>query len=249
MFLQGDEFIEIILPNQQQRMLLEERFQIKPSTDFITFSEWCKQSPLSSQLVANLIHLYLHPQKANKLCFKKIEIQDIIQYIKSSHDFYNSYYLFRFEQLIETSPSCTKESNTITSIKSEIKRFIKLFRSHIIWEESQPIPYIEFLNLQEQSAHYSMEECYALIAKNNLRAAANHDDEQHSILNDIIKKIQKFCNNNRFDMQWNYYGRLFQQFRQDLVIHEFIEDKILYTKALQVEKNLKALIDQRSVLN
>ncbi len=249
MFAKEDELIGIILPDQNQRLLLEKRFQINSPNEYLTFAEWCNNSSMSPRLVANLIQLYLDRNNSNVLKFDKISIQEIIEYVKLSHQFYNNHYLFRFEQLMVTSNNWICSSTVFSKLYDNINEFIQLFRAHINWEEKHPIPYIEFLDIQLNKANFSLEECYALIAKNNLNQAEEHDDLQHKMLQNILKQIQNFCLKNRFDLQWNYYYNLFKQFQQDLEIHEFIEDSVLFKKAKLIENKLNKRIEQRAILN
>jgi hypothetical protein len=248
-YLNDDEWIELILPDKMQRTLLEKRLQISPEHDMLTFAEWCKCSSLNSNLVKSLINVYVQPQSNIAPLFDKIAIQDIVQYIKSSHQYYNTYYLFQLDQFIDASFQNFIEPSYVLKLKRLIAQFNQSFRAHVDWEEKYPIPYIEFLDIQTKHSSHSLEECYAIISKFNLNSAAKHDSEQHALMNSIVEQIKLVCSKGSYDIQWQFYHQLLLRFQHDLSIHEFIEDKILFSKAQQLENQILSKIDERSILN
>jgi iron-sulfur cluster repair protein YtfE (RIC family) len=248
MFLKEEDWIELILPDRMIREMLEKRFQITPINGIISFSDWCRRSPLSAELIKVLIHLYLHPNHKSAEAFKNISLLDIVNYVKLSHQYYNTHYLFPLDQFIEGF-FLQNEPCKILRVKKLISKFNVLFRAHIIWEENYPIPYIEFLNIQHENTIHSIEECYAIISKFNLKNAATHDVDQHLLMSTILLQLQEICESEQYDIEWQYYYHLLQKFQQDLAIHEFIEDEVLFDKAQFIEDNINNFIEQKSLLN
>ena len=118
------------------------------------------------------------------------------------------------------------------------------------WEENHTLAYVSFLDHQLKTAALSMSECYAIIAQNNLDAAHTHDQEHHDQLNTLIDQINTIvAKQNRYDFIWNAISNLFKAFREDIMVHEFIEDEVLIPKANEKETVLLKQLAQYAVLN
>ncbi|MCB0501569.1 MAG: hypothetical protein KDD32_02715 [Bacteroidetes bacterium] len=232
-----DEMVSIVISDQYQRKFLEDRLLIPSDEEDVPFLEWCQRSKFSDALVVELVLLFSDPTYKPDDSFSDISIEEILLYIKESHQFYNHHYLKKLEQLNTVHHNIIDTSNKTNTICILMNQFISYFRKHIIEEETQLIPYIEFILLDQAKHLFRPSELFAVLCENQTALYNEHDDHGKQLLKLIQYKLQQLSLQiSNYDFQWSYYCHLINTFFVDLTIHEYIEDNILLSKARQHEQ-------------
>lgn len=239
--------IDVIISDPKQKNFLEKRLNITSNYQTLSFETWCKNSCLDDTLTIELVRLFLFPNQARVTNFNSITIPNLIDYVHSSHEFYNTYYLQKLDQLEFWQHD--EHSAISERLIHHIQQFAFQFRKHLAHEEETVLPYIHFLELSQYANSFPISHQFAVLEQN--QNILNHQDEaeEHALFQSILTDIQQLNACSTYDFQWSFYQNLLEQFSIDLKIHEFIEDQVLFARANNLQDKLADKIAEIAVLN
>lgn len=214
------------------------RFGISLGFADATVEDVCTKYNIDVNFFLDIANTYHHKDYFPQKQLQRYPVQNILQYLRSTHYYYIEKKLPELEVLLhETIKVCYREENTIQLITSFFSGYRDQLTKHIDKEEKEVFPYVYWLeNIQTESVpsaemiikyrNYSIEKY-----KNT------HDDVEeklHDLQNLVIKYLPKpsdmyACNK-----------LLFEIFilENDLNDHSRIEEKVMIPKALSMEKEL-----------
>jgi regulator of cell morphogenesis and NO signaling len=216
-----------------------------------TLAQACEECRIQVEFVKESIQKLLHVLPSPSLDFEKFSLQQICEYLESTHHLYVAQRLPEISTLLELLQSQELQNNAyISNISEEFKNFVKHFSKHIAYEEQNIFPYIAAMENQignknankidlmlPYASHFNISE----IAKKH----AEEDDELQE-LRRITDDFKVLKSNNILYMVCMLE---LKDFEEDLAMHSFIEEQILLPKALEYEKYLKKKVQQLSVRN
>jgi regulator of cell morphogenesis and NO signaling len=216
-----------------------------------TLAQACEECRVPLEFVKDSIQKLLQVLHSPSLDFEKFSLQQICDYLESTHHLYVAQRLPEISTLLELLHSQLEYNQEyLLNISEEFKKFVKHFSKHIAYEEQNIFPYIAAMENQignniankidlmlPYASHFNISE----IAKKH----AEEDDELQE-LRRITDDFKVLKTNNILYMVSMLE---LKDFEEDLAMHSFIEEQILLPRALEFEKYLKKKVKQLSIRN
>jgi len=178
---------------------------------------------------------------SSSLHFSEWKISFLIDYITNVHHEYMHMAIPSLEAslnlFVERRKKKHAEANQILILFRELS---VLLMTHSRHEEEIIFPYIR----QIESTH-RRKETYGNLFVRTLRKPLNNIKKEHEVIMSVLKEIQSLTNNyfsqsNASVDQLAIYNKL-GEFHKDMEQHTYLEDYILYPKAIAMEKELLQL--------
>jgi regulator of cell morphogenesis and NO signaling len=178
---------------------------------------------------------------SNSLHFSEWKISFLVDYVINIHHAYMHMAMPALDNSLASFVETHKKKYP------EMKRVFFLFRelsvllvTHSRHEEEIIFPYIR----QIESTH-RRRETYGNLFVRTLRKPLSNIEKEHDVIMTILKEIQTLTNNytcgfNTCADQSAIYHKL-EEFHNDMLQHTYLEDQILFPKAIEMEKELLQL--------
>ena len=175
-------------------------------------------------------------------------IKDILHFLTTSHRIFIKQSLPYYASLIENlSVSQFENKHIVKDLQFIFPVFVEDFIHHVIEEEKTLFHYIETL-IGVKDSQTPLSKAYMLMQKKNIASFAL--DHLHD---DPLEGIRKLTNTYAFSKNASMHEKVImyelKQFDKDLELHAQIEDRLLFSKALVLEQNLKQSIEITTSLN
>ena len=215
-----------------------------------SLEEVCKLKSLDVQLVLNSLNNVLnHKKSENKNSLKKLPIEVILSYLKKSHKSFIRHKLpFISDMINNISPEYFDLPDIAKDLKFIFPIFVEDFIKHIYEEEKIHFGYIERLHEALKN------DVNAYMLFNDLRE--NSIDKilhEHQEDDDEMQGIRDLTNNYSLEEKSGIYTKTvyleLKNFEEDLKIHAYIENEILYPKAKDIETKISSRLQEFARLN
>ena len=201
--------------NHPNLIVVLERLNIPLGVQDLTIQEYAVENQINPELLLSLFNLQVYHLIEENITFNKKDVNQIIDYLKSSHDYYTS----------EFYPIISKHINALINhnTNSEFQMLQKFFNDylqeveqHFKYEDDIVFPYIKNLvQGKRETFDYAVEEY------------KQHHDDIEAKLEDLISLLVKFLpSGNDIKLRRKIIETL-ARLDEDLQIHARIENEML----------------------
>ncbi len=182
--------------------------------------EVCEDNGVDTTTFLAVVNLTLrHRDKSYFPTLDEVQIREVIDYLRKSHDFYLSYRLPKIRAKLHNVLKGDKISSLIIEYFDDYVNHIK---EHLNYEEQEVFPYIEHLLCGESTNGYSID-----------KFSAHHDNIDQP-LKELKDVITKYYNGGDSDDVTRIILDLLLC-AEDLARHNIVEDRLLVPLILKLE--------------
>lgn len=211
-----------------------------------TLEEICKEKGWKTEKVLENINEALHPSNSNSLKFNELPIDLLVEYLKHSH------YTFIKKRLPFINDLVKNFEGNSPELKEELKLvlplFVEDFIEHIYDEEDTLFTHILLLNKALGS-----EEALNKVQARLLDHSIKHYQTDHEIHEDQLKGLRRMTNNfeilDSYDLSTRVALSELKKLDDEMRFHAKVENEILFPKALQLERQVLAMVHSKISLN
>lgn len=206
------------------------RFGIRLGFKEKTIEEVCTENDIDADFFLAIVNTYTDESyfpESELLSFSPLLL---IDYLKNTHKYYIHYVLPKIERLLnQVLSSCTENCSTLKMISTFYQKYKTELLLHLQLEDEKVFPYI--IDLIETRQLSSKGSSIEVIENEHTNVEVKLSD----LKNLIIRHMQPTYEDNAMN---EFLMALFQ-FENDLNDHARIEDHILITQVLELEKELR----------
>ncbi len=211
------------------------RFGIRLGFNDKTVQQVCIEQKIDINFFLAIVNTYSNSHyfpEADLLSFSPVLIVD---YLRKTHKYYFEHIIPEIERRLERLlTGCSSTCNQLNLIKSFYNKYKTELARHLTSEDETVFPYvIEVTKAVENSTKLPDRYKKYSISKFQ-KEHSSIDQKVFDLKNLLIKYLEPNYNDNDANMFLN----LLFQFERDLIDHARIEDKVLVTKVLWLEKQL-----------
>lgn len=203
-----------------------------------TLREVCAEMGLDKDRVLKTFYLF---DRSHRFSFKELEkypLEIVIEYLKHSHHIFIKDKLPYIAGLISKYPGQE-------DMKLIFPEFVEEFINHIYEEEDTLFRYISRLIKVEKKSY--LNPLQGLWEFKDLSLEQIHDEHQEEDeLEGIRNLLEESLDNS---MHWQVISKELKSFDREMWYHAEIENKILFPKAIALERGVRDRIKQLSKLN
>jgi regulator of cell morphogenesis and NO signaling len=245
MITKNDKFTEIISQNKNLSSVLE-RFGIDERDYQKTIAEAGKELNTDPDFMVEIIKAFDEDNKPDQKILMKFPIETILDYLKKSHRYYLNKKLPEIEiSLHDIILRSNQGNNVLYALGNLFIAYKKKLTEHIISEEEELFPYIEFL-IKQLKGDFDYKTSKAVLSGFTIQ----HFEESHTNVEEDIEKtrdtIVKYSPVKTFAMSYRIFLNQLELFEKDLHRHSIIEDEVLVPKAQRLEQLVKGLLGKWS---
>ncbi len=190
----------------------------------------CTEKKINTSFFLEIINVFLYEDYFPKETLQKFEINEILNYLNKTHDFFLSFKLPRIEKKINEliNICCQENFSKIKLIKNFYLEYKNELIEHIKYEEIVIFPYVKKISEKKiKNSDFKIQ----LYLDNH----SNIDEKIFDLKNLIIKyldipKQSEISNEILYDLF---------DFEKDIKQHQKIEEKVLVPKVMKIEKQIK----------
>lgn len=211
-------------------LLINDRFNIPLGFREANIEEICKRYGVNSDFYLAIINTYNYESYYDISNLKRFSPLLIVDYLRKTHSYYINQALPKIKNgLNQLISSYSDGTNEIELINKFYKQYENELLTHIQDEEENVFPYIERLVSNQ--------------VLENVRSLHTFEKEHTNVdvkLNDLKSLIIRYIRP-LYDKNFCYdFLIMIDRFEKDIINHARIEDNILITKAIALEKELKS---------
>jgi len=193
-----------------------------------------------NSLVADLEMATITIHIPNGVQFHQWKLDFLVDYIVNIHHAYLRQTLPSLEtQLLTFAETHSRKYPELSELQVLFQEFIQLMQAHLRHEEEIIFPYIK----QIENAHLRNEP-YGNLFVRTLRKPLENIAKEDSIINDLLNKMVAHTNNYTFPSNaCTNHQVVFHKLRElhdDIAQHQYLENAILFPKAMEIERHLLA---------
>lgn len=202
------------------------RFNIKTGVQDKTVAEVCEERNINISFFLSVINTYYDPDFFPTEILMNVSPQEILAYLKSTHNYYFQYKLPQIETLLnQLFNSCNTNRKQASLIKIFYEKYKRELVAHIEDEEHNVFPEIlKLFERHEKKPSFSI----SVFEKEH----TNVDEKLNDLKNLIIKYMESDCD----DFLCYSFLKSVIEFEKDIKDHARIEDKILIPQILALEE-------------
>lgn len=162
----------------------------------------------------------------------------ILDYLYRTHDFYRQQRLGEIEQSIEALlQHCAQEKPLLMLLRPTFEQYERYLIAHMNEEETELFPYLSYLHHAYTYGRYYAGRAFPQAPTCDLRAFDHDHDTQDPArtLDVLLETIIRDYPETKSMMAFQILQTQLHQFRQDLRIHEAVENHVLLPKARQMQ--------------
>jgi regulator of cell morphogenesis and NO signaling len=197
--------------------------------------EICDETGISSGFFLAIINTYHNPDYFPEEALLSFSPLLIIDYLQNTHIYYLDYSIPRIENLLNILlEDCSEHCTDLNIIESFYKKYKEELLIHIRNEEEEVFPYVRNLYKFAENDGKNQDPYMEYSIRQFEKEHTNVDEKLNDLKNLILKYLKPDYDQNHCN---EFLFALFQ-FEQDLKDHARIEDKILVSKVLEIEKQI-----------
>jgi regulator of cell morphogenesis and NO signaling len=211
------------------------RFGIYPGVGDKTIEQICAEKNINKDFFLQIVNVFLDENyfPANEL--KKFKIENIVNYLQKSHEYFINVKLESLENKIKelTKHCCESNNKHIKLIENFYLEYKKELIEHIEYENKVIYPYVLWLSENQNKKSQN-------IKTPNLRIQQyldNHSDIEEKIFDLKNIFIKYLPTEKHIELINEILFELFD-FQKDIDDHQRIEEKVLVPKAREIEEKI-----------
>lgn len=205
------------------------RFGINLGFGDKTIQQICNDKNINVDFFLEVVNVFLNDDYFPQETLQSFEIEEILDYLKKTHQHFLNTKLVRIEKRInELIDICCKEnSNKIELIKNFYVEYKNELIEHIKYEDEVIFPYVEeLLKTKSKKTDFNI--------KSYLDNHSNIEEKIFDLKNLIIKYLTL---PNQSEISNEILYDLFD-FEKDILNHQNMEEKVLVPKVMRLEENV-----------
>lgn len=188
------------------------------------------ENNVSADLMNTLTNCFDQPKSFEKEDFDAFTIQEILIYLRSSHEFYKAYWIPKIENsLLQLNHHLRGKYWSVKLLNLFFASYKKELVEHIEEEEDVLFSFVDLLiegNAKEAHAHFIID-----------HFLQSHNDNVIIHLSQLKEDLLKFDEELKNDLMIEVLFQQIEHFQRDLMIHGLIEDQVFVQKVHQAVKN------------
>lgn len=241
MITKNDTFTEIISQNKSLSSVFE-RFGIGEQDYQKTIAEAGKELNTDPEFMVEIIKAFDEDNKPDQKVLMKFPIETILDYLKRSHRYYLDKKIPEIEiSLHDIIRRSNQGNNVLYALGNLFIAYKKKLAEHIVSEEEELFPYIEFL-INQLRGDFDFKTSKQILSRFTIQ---QFEDSHTNVEEDIEKTrdtIVKYSPVKTFAMSYRIFLNQLDLFEKDLHRHSIIEDEVLVPKAERLEQLVKGLV-------
>lgn len=234
-FKENDKLAKLIHSNQFLLPVIN-RFGIRLGFKDKTVNEICNEFNLNQNFFLAVVNTYSNEDYFPEKAFLSFSPKLIIDYLRKTHKYYFEYLFPEVERRLQrVLDGCDGDCNDLELIKNFYNKYKKELSNHIREEEETVFPYILKITECHENNLPVPKEFDGYSMQSFEQEHTSVDQKIYDLKNIVIKYLEPRYNDN----DCNAFLYSIFQFEKDLLDHARIEDKILETKVVELEKQLK----------
>lgn len=180
----------------------------------------------------------------------KIPLHALVSYLKFSHrNFIRKKLPYMAKLIADIQPECFDQPEIAEDLKLIFPLFTEDFIHHIHEEEDTTFEYVLQLTQADKKRSFDVSKLFFTMRGISLASIS----EEHAEDDDEMEGIRDLTSNYAVDSSTGVYTKVvfseLQEFETMLQKHAYIENKILFPKALALEKRVKLKMTARARMN
>ncbi|MDH5379762.1 MAG: hemerythrin domain-containing protein [Cyclobacteriaceae bacterium] len=213
-----------------------------------TLEEVCKKNRIDINRVVQELGRTI--ENSSELpAISKYPIDLLIEYLKHSHHIFAKkklpYLACMIQALKVENPKYHQQQE---DLKLLFPLFVEDFIHHIYFEEDTFFNYVLKLYRAEND-RYSFGKLFFLLEKNSVADFASEHEAHDDVMEGIRKITNGYLTNDDTPLHLKVIYSELLSFEKELTSHAYIENNILFPKALVIENKLKQVFEKSSRLN
>ena len=234
MITKKDKFTEIVSQNKSLSSVLE-RFGIGERDYQKTIEQAGKELNTDPDFMVEIIKAFDENNRPDQKALMKFPIETILDYLKKSHRYYLDKKIPEIEISLHDIIRCSNQGNDVLyALGNLFISYKKKLAEHIVSEEEELFPYIEFL-INQLKGEFDYETSKEILSKFTIQQF----EESHTNVEEDIEKtretIVKYSPVETFAMSYRIFLNQLDLFEKDLHRHSILEDEVLVPKAQRLE--------------
>jgi len=199
------------IPLHQIQLMIESRFS---------------QQQISEDLTLTLTHCFDQPKAFEKEDFEAFTLEEILIYLRSSHDYYKTYWIPKIENsLLQLNHHLKGKFWSVKLLNLFFASYKKELIEHMEEEEDVLFSFVDFLlkgEAKKAHAHFIID-----------HFLQSHNDNVIIHLSQLKEDLLKFDAELKNDLMIEVLFHQIELFQRDLMIHGLIEDHVFVQKVQQ----------------
>jgi len=232
----GNDKLANIIHSNQFLLPVINRFGIRLGFKDKTVSQICLELDINEAFFLSIMNTYNNENYFPQTELLSFSPRLIVEYLQKTHNYYFEYLFPEVERRLDRVLStCTESCSDLQLVKKFYIKYKDELSKHLKKEEKLIFPYVLALTKAWEEKK-PLPEKYR---NNNIQSYEKEhtqvDQKIYDLKNIVIKYLEPSYNTN----DCNAFLNSVFQFEKDLLDHARIEDKILITKVMQIENQLR----------
>jgi len=222
-----------LIDNSKMLQLITERLDTTPKTKSITHLE------MNPELIALILDLYNDDEDFPFEKMQKFSVEDILDYLQATHQYYLSKKLPEIEQsLLHIFSKYGQSHQLLASLAIFFNDYKNKLVDHIRMEEKQLFPYIRRVIIASKVKPVCAESLELDPAFSIEKFISSHSPIEDE-LKEVSEIIKKYSNDEATPLPYKVFLNQVELFELELRKHAIIEDHVLVPMVVELEKKTK----------
>lgn len=222
-----------LIDNSKMLQLITERLDTTPKTKSITHLE------MNPELIALILDLYNNDEDFPFEKMQKFSVEDILDYLQATHQYYLSKKLPEIEQsLLHIFSKYGQSHQLLASLAIFFNDYKNKLVDHIRMEEKQLFPYIRRVIIASKVKPVCAESLELDPAFSIEKFISSHSPIEDE-LKEVSEIIKKYSNDEATPLPYKVFLNQVELFELELRKHAIIEDHVLVPMVIELEKKTK----------
>ncbi len=222
-----------LIDNSKMLQLITERLDTTPKTKSITHLE------MNPELIELILDLYNDDEDFPFEKMQKFSVEDILDYLQATHQYYLSKKLPEIEQsLLHIFSKYGQSHQLLASLAIFFNDYKNKLVDHIRMEEKQLFPYIRRVIIASKVKPVCAESLELDPAFSIEKFISSHSPIEDE-LKEVSEIIKKYSNDEATPLPYKVFLNQVELFELELRKHAIIEDHVLVPMVIELEKKTK----------
>lgn len=223
-----------IIHHDYQLLPVLNRFGIRLGFGDQSVEDICKSHHINPEFLIEILNTYHDPDYFPRQRFLDFPLPLIVEYLKKTHKYYYTFYIPEIERQLNELIASAPGDNNLTLLTRFYLKFKQELDEHLSYEDKNTFPYV--LNLHQRYTGEIASDTAATKPLKDFEEFEESHSEVDSKLLDFKNIIIKYLHADYDDNKCNALIATLFNFEDDLRDHARIEEKIMMTKVMQIEK-------------
>ncbi len=226
--------ISNLIDEAQVLHLINERLEVLP-----TSQKTIKSMEMNSELMRLILDLYNNEEDFVNEALKRFSVEEILNYLQLTHQFYLNKKLPEIEQsLLHIFSKYGQSHQLLASLAIFFNNYKNKLVEHIKMEEKLLFPYIRKMIVAAKASPICIESLHLDTNFSIEEFISNHSAIEDE-LQEVSEIIKKYSDSSEIPLPYKIFLNQVEIFELELRKHAIIEDHVLVPMVIELEKKLK----------